>query len=76
MWDIDNFFLFFWTCDCFVPSIWILFAPTDEYANGQLNPEVYNPFMIVVVTIYLLASITSVWKTKSVIPSLITAEKK
>ena len=39
-------------------------------------PKYITPFMIVVVTIYLLASITSVWKTKSVIPSLITAEKK
>jgi len=71
-----QFFYFFGHVIVLFLAYGYFFAPTDDYANGQLNPEVYNPFIIVVVTIYLLASITSVWKTKSVIPSLITAEKK
>jgi len=71
-----QFFYFFGQVIVLFLAYGYFFAPTVDFANGQLNPEIYNPFIIVVAIIYLLASITSIWKTKSVIPNLIAAEKK
>jgi Na+/melibiose symporter-like transporter len=66
-----QFFYFFGQVITLFLAYGYFFAPSEEFSYGQMDPGIYSPFALVVALLYLLASISSIWKTKSIIPTLI-----
>jgi Na+/melibiose symporter-like transporter len=48
----------------------VFLAPTDEYPNGQLNPEGYPAFAAWMTAVIMISLIASAWKTRHWIPRL------
>lgn len=70
-----QFFYFFGQVITLFLAYGYFFAPTENFTNGQMDPAIYSPFALVVAILYLLATISSIWKTKSIIPNLIQLQK-
>ncbi len=48
----------------------VFFAPTEEFANGMLNPEAYPKFAVFACLLAMLTMLYSVYSTRSTISSL------
>lgn len=70
-----QFFYFFGQVITLFLAYGYFFTPTENFTNGQMDPAIYSPFALVVAILYLLATISSIWKTKSIIPNLIQLQK-
>ncbi|MEM7080955.1 MAG: MFS transporter, partial [Pseudomonadota bacterium] len=54
----------------FIAGFGYFFASTEEFRNGQLNADAYQPFALLLSVLMVLTIFISAWGTRSVIPHL------